>query len=463
MAHILSKLLHNDLASFIGRVFCTVNPGTPFLPNWHIDVIAEHLEAARHGDITRLIINMPPRSLKSLCVSVAWPAWLLGHNPQTRIMAASYAASLALKHSLDCREVIGSLWYRALFPDVELARDQNEKHKFMTTKRGFRFATSVGGSATGEGGNFLIMDDPINPMQAANKHAREMVNQWFDHTFASRLDDKKRGVIVLVMQRLHQYDLSGYLLAKEGWVHLSLPSVATRYQKFSFRIAPDREWYAGELLHPGRESLALIERAKIELGSNAFAAQYQQQPLPDDGGMVRPWWFARYVEMPQPCERRVQSWDTAIKSGAHHDASVCLTFMEYLGKSYLADVRVLRVEYPDLKRALYRMAEQWRPDAILIEDKASGQQLLQDARRETALPLIACIPKGDKLTRFAAISAMIEAGKVALPQQAPWLADFEAELFAFPGGDHDDQVDALTQYLDWLRGLTWEKLRIRSV
>ena len=177
MAYWYDALLKQDFSSFIGKTLSTVDPGATYLPNWHIDLIAEYLEAARRGDISRLIINMPPRSLKSVCVSVAWPAWLLGHDPRQRVIAASYAAPLSLKHSLDCRLVVNSPWYRQLFPEVKLTRDQNEKQKFMTTRRGFRFATSVGGTATGEGGNFLIIDDPINALQAYNEHWRNHVNQ----------------------------------------------------------------------------------------------------------------------------------------------------------------------------------------------------------------------------------------------------------------------------------------------
>lgn len=462
LPYLYRELLKRDFPTFIGKTLATVNPSAAYLPNWHIDLIAEYLEAARRGDITRLIINMPPRALKSVCVSVAWPAWLLGHNPSNRIMAASYSQSLSLKHSLDCRLVVSSPWYRRVFPDVQLAGDQNEKHKFMTTRRGFRYATSVGGTATGEGGNFLIIDDPLNPMQAMSSPGRDEANHWFDHTFASRLDDKKKGVIVLVMQRLHGNDLTGHLLAKGGWRHLCLPAITVVPEVHDFgTVSKKRE--AGELLHADRENAELIARAKIELGSAAFAAQYQQQPLSEEGAMLKAWWFRRYKEMPPSHERIVQSWDTAIKSGSAHDASVCLTFAEHEGKSYLLDAQTMRAEYPDLKRVFYALAERWKPQAILIEDRASGQQLLQDARRETSLPLIARNPKADKVTRFAAVSAMIEAGRVWLPEQARWLADFESELFAFPNGSNDDQVDAFTQYLDWLRAGSWEKLRIRPI
>jgi predicted phage terminase large subunit-like protein len=206
----------------------------------------------------------------------------------------------------------------------------------------------------------------------------------------------------------------------------------------------------------------MIARAKVELGSSAFAAQYQQEPQPECGGMVRPWWLLRYDAPPVRFSRVVLSFDTAIKSGAQHDASACLVFGEKEGRSYLLDARCERLEYPDLKRWFLAMAARWMPQVVLLEDKASGQQLLQDIRREHALPVVAVRPQQDKVTRFAAVSALIEAGRLALPRQAAWLADFEAELFSFPAGAHDDQVDALTQYLDWVRDSAWRKIQVRG-
>ncbi len=456
------ELTHTHFRHFIGRTLLTADPAARFQNNWHIDLIAEHLEAARRGEITRLIINMPPRALKSQCVSIAWPAWILGHAPSSRIMAASYSAALSIRHSLDCRQVITSPWYQRLFPQTKLTRDQNEKHKFMTTARGFRFATSVGGTATGEGGNFLIIDDPMSAGKAMNAAARANVRRWYDHTFSTRLNDKKRGVIVLVMQRLHVDDLTAHLLEKGGFTHLSLPAIAPEKTIFHFGCVIKKR-KAGEILHPKREDKILLERAKIELGAQAFSAQYQQQPLPEQGGMMRREWFHRHAEIPHSCERIVQSWDTAIKAQSHNDASVCLTFAESAQQSFLLDAQVMRLEYPDLKRCARELAEKFKPHAILVEDKASGQQLLQDLKRETTLPMIACISSTNKITRFAAVSAMIEAGRLSLPHQASWLVAFEQEVLEFPHGKHDDQVDALTQYLDFLRKSSFNKLALRRV
>ncbi len=444
-------LLRQDLPSFIGQSFSVVNPGVHYLHNWHINAIAEYLEACTRGEITRLIINVPPRALKSLCVSVAWPAWLLGHNPARRIIVASYSERLSLKHSQDCRLLMQSEWYKRIFPWVSFAKDQNEKAKFVTTERGFRFAASVGGTITGEGGNFLIVDDPHHPADVFSESRRQAVLQWFDQIFMSRADDKKRAVFVVVMQRLHENDLTGHLLAKEsGWEHLCLPAIAEQKTTLSFgNFKKVRK--AGELLHPNREGEAELKRAKQELGSYAYAAQYQQAPVPEEGGMIKPSWIKRYRAAPENPKRVVQSWDTAIKSREGNDYSVCTTWAESEEGYYLLEVNRLRMEYPDLKRFVKNNAEKYAPQAILIEDKASGQSLLQDLRRETKLPVIAILPHKDKITRMAAVSALIEAGKVFLPEIASWLSDYEMELLRFPVASFDDQVDATSQFLAWVQ------------
>lgn len=453
-------LLRYRLAAFTRKVFNTVDPGAAYKHNWHIDLIAEYLEACTRREITRLIINIPPRSLKSISVTVAWPAWLLGHTPAERVLAASYAESLSLKHSTDCRLIIQSDWYRRIFPQTILAGDQNEKRKFVTTARGQRFATSVGASAVGEGGNFLIIDDPLSPAQALSDKERVTANTWFDQTFYSRLDDKQNGVIVLVMQRLHADDLSGHLLAKGGWEHLCVPLVAETKTIIDFgRVKVTRE--PGELLHPNRMDAAAVEREKTELGSYAFAGQYQQRPAPAEGGIFKATWFKRYDKPREKYQRIVQSWDTAIKADQIHDPSVRTVWGVHEAGYDLLHVMVKRLEYPDLKRTLYSDAEAWKADAILVEDKGSGQQLIQDARRETTLPVIAILPMADKTTRASAVSATVEAGKVFLPTHATWLTDYESEMLTFPNATHDDQVDSTTQFLKWERDKRTAIPRIR--
>ena len=447
-ARLLEAILRQDLASFTAKVFHTVNPTARYLDNWHIHLIAEYLTACTRGEIKRLIINLPPRSLKSISVSVAWPAWLMGHRPSTRIMTASYSRSLSIRHALDFRTVTASPWYGRLFPGFAPAADQNEKHKLQTTARGHRIATSVGGAATGEGADLLIVDDPHNPRQALSATMRMSALDWFDQTFSSRLDNKKKGVMVVVMQRLHERDLTGHLLAKGGWEHLCLPAEAERRTVIDFgAVKLTRQ--PGALLHNDREGAHEIARAKRELGAYAYAAQYQQRPAPIAGGIVDLAWFKRYGAAPAQPLRIIQSWDTAFKGGAHNDPSVCGTWAETETGFYLLHVARRRLEYPGLKRAAKSLAACWSPDAILIEDKASGQSLIQDLRAETRLPVIALRPEADKLTRMSTASPAIEAGRVFLPEVADWLEDYEAEMAIFPNGAHDDQVDMTSQFLRW--------------
>lgn len=468
--------LRRDLASFIAKSVITVSPGINYLHNWHIDAIADKLTMAYQGHITRLIINIPPRYLKSLSVSVAWPAWILGLNPSARIIAASYSQILSVKHSLDSRLLINSPWYQNIFPDTQLSSEQNEKNKFMTTQRGFRFATSIGGSVTGEGGDFLIVDDPHNPLQAESETQREHANRWFDQTFTSRLDHKKKGVIIVVMQRLHDQDLTGHLLAKAGnhWEHLNISAIAGAKRTYYYNtssakkiIICDRK--PGDILHPEREGKKELQRVKEELGSYAFSAQYQQSPIVQVGGMIETSWLKRHnisydssVDLPLG-EMLIQSWDCAVKAGKNNDYSVCTSWLSRADGYYLLDVWFKKVEYPELKHTLINLAEKWQPNVILVEDKASGQSLLQDVKRETSLPLIPIMPKQDKVSRFSAVTALFEAGKVYLPKSAPWLADYELELLAFPNTSHDDMVDSSSQALSWLHNRKRMAPRVRRL
>lgn len=462
-------LLRTDFSSFLAKSFSTVDPAATYLHNWHIEVMADYLQRVTQGQLKRLIINIPPRNLKSLTVSVAWPAWLLGRKPSLRVMAASYSAELAIKHSLDCRQVMTSPWYREVFADTYIAKDQNEKHRFTTTKRGFRFATSVGGVATGEGGDVLIVDDPHTPLQAASNRMRIRALDWFDQTFMSRLNHKKKGAVVVIMQRLHADDLTGHLLNKKGspWELLELPSIATEKQVFSLLnekvVARDE----GQLLHPRREGFKELELLKESMGSQAFSAQYQQCPLPQEGAMLKSEWFQRFDCLPEAGEI-VQSWDTAIKAGNQNDFSVCATWMIVRHESakdgfYLVDMVVKRLEFPELCKSVVRQAAEWQPMAILIEDKASGQSLLQELRRGSSLPLIAIQPKHSKTERFASVTPLFEAGRVYLPRYASWLGDLESELLAFPHVSHDDQVDAISQFLTWVRSSEHFYPRVRRV
>ena len=220
----LAALLRSDLRFFVWKCFQTILPGTPYLPNWHIDAIVHQLMRVQAGDISRLLINQPPRSLKSICVSVAYVAWLLGHDPTRRIIVVSYSNEFAAELHRQFRMVIDAPWYRALFPAMRPARDSGSE--FVTTAGGGRYATSVGGTLTGRGADLIIIDDPLKAEEAMSEPARKRVIDWYAGTLVSRLNDKENGPIVVVMQRLHENDLAGHLLGQGGWEHLDLPAIA---------------------------------------------------------------------------------------------------------------------------------------------------------------------------------------------------------------------------------------------
>jgi hypothetical protein len=219
-----AALLRNDLSSFIWKSFHTILPGTPYLPNWHIEAIIYQLMRVRQGEISRLLINQPPRSLKSICVSVAYVAWLLGHDPSRRVIVVSYSNELAAELHRQFRMIIDAPWYQALFPGMRAARDTGTE--LVTTAGGSRYATSGGGALTGRGADLIIVDDPLKAEEAMSEAARKRVIDWYSGTLVSRLNDKESGPIIVVMQRLHENDLAGHLLDQGGWEHLDLPAIA---------------------------------------------------------------------------------------------------------------------------------------------------------------------------------------------------------------------------------------------
>ncbi|WP_253300202.1 phage terminase large subunit [Wolbachia endosymbiont of Chironomus riparius] len=452
-----------NFLKFIELCFQTVVPGYEYHHYQYIKVIANILEAAGMSEIRRIIFNMPPRSMKSICISVAWPAWILGNLPTARIIVASYSRLLSEKHSLDTRCVMQSDWYQELFPQVKLSKDQNTKYKFQTVQRGFRIATSIGGTLTGEGGDFIIVDDPLNPVQALSETFRKRAINWFDQTLVTRLNDRKKGVIVLVMHRLHQEDLTGHLLSKPKniWHHICLPMIAEKEQKIALDEGNTYSRKEGQLLYPlDKEE---VETIKIELGSYAFAAQYQQNPISLSSGIIRQEWLKRYKNLPDNLFYVTQSWDTAISTNNSSDFSVCTTWAKIDNKFYLIDVYRAKLEYPKLKEQVLSLAQRWNPHAILIEAKASGQQLLQELKLNSDLPIISIIPKGDKLSRFHQIVSLIESGRIFVPQNAIWLSDFEYEMLMFPETHYDDQIDSTVQYLQWVRKINNNIMRIRKL
>jgi predicted phage terminase large subunit-like protein len=451
--NLIDAISRADFYSFVQRIFPIVSTGGPFLPNWHVEAMTYALTCVMRGESKRHIITVPPRSLKSICASVAFPAFVLGHDPTRRIIGVSYSEGLARKHANDFRAVMRSPLYRRLFPGTRISAAKDTELEVMTTARGFRYATSVGGTLTGRGGNLLILDDPLSSQDAHSERARESLKQWYANTLLSRLDNKAEDAIVVVTQRLHVDDLVGHLLEQGGWTELSLPAIAEVEQVVP--LGPGRLHHrkVGELLHPEREPRWALEKLKHSMGSVDFAAQYQQEPIAAGGNLIKWSWFPVYDALPlrDVGDKTIVSWDTAMSAGELSDYSACVVLQVKGEAAYVLDIVRERLDYPDLRRKIIEVHRRWRNNtnsyALLIEDKGSGMSLIQDLKRED-IHAIPVKPTLDKVMRMNAHTARIEAGCVHLPRRASWLDEFRKEIMAFPAGKLDDQVDALSQGLD---------------
>ncbi len=454
--HEMAALLRQDLSSFIIRSFQELNPQTHYLHNWHVDLIASKLTAVADGKIKRLIINIPPRNLKSICASVAFPAWLLGHYPAKKVICASYAQDLAIKHALDCRQLILSPWYQEIFPNTRLSASRTASSDFKTTQNGGRMAVSTGGGITGRGADILIIDDPLKPDEATSDVTRNNVNDWFDGTAYTRLDSKKDGAIIIIMQRLHLDDLVGYVRQRGDWDIVNLPAIAEETEEYTFSTLAGMKQVSrepGSPLHGARESLETLSMIKANMAEYQFYGQYQQAPVPMGGGMIKTDWLQRYTQqsLPEKFELIIQSWDTASKVNNFSDYSVGITLGVKNKNIYVLDVKRARMDFPTLRKAAIAAYQQYHPNTILIEDASSGIQLVQDLKEQDIYCVKPVKPEGDKKTRLFAQASVFEAGKVYVPEQAPWLENFTHELTSFPSAKFDDQVDALSQGLSYLR------------
>ncbi len=445
-------ILRSDLYCFIQAAFPIVSPGVAFAANWHIEAIAFALTRVLAGEIKRLIITVPPRSLKSICTSVAFPAFVLGHDPTRRIICVSYAEALARKHANDCRAIMRAPVYTRLFPNTQISSSKDTELEFATTLGGNRLSTSIGGTLTGRGGHLIIIDDPLKPQDAYSEAARESTKQWYANTLLSRLDDKVNDAIIVVMQRLHVDDLVGHLLEQNGWTHLNLPAIADAEHQIPLGPGWFHQRRPGDALHADREPREVLDKLKASMGSMDFQSQYQQEPVAEGGNLIKWNWFPLYEDPPalHAGDRIIASWDTAMSSKELSSYSACVVLQIKGETAYVLDVIRDRLEYPDLKRKVIEVHCKWRNACnrleLVIENKGSGMSLIQDLKRE-GVHAIPVDPDGEKIMRMNAQTARIEAGSVLLPRRAAWLDEFRREILAFPAGRYNDQVDAFSQAL----------------
>ena len=459
---LLTRAAERSLRAYVEQAWPILEPDRRFLSNWHIDLLTEYLEAVTAGEITRLLVNLPPRYMKSLLISVLWPTWEWIQRPGSRWLFVSYNDALATKHSLDRRTVLQSPWYQQRWDrQVQLASDQNVKTEFQNTRRGVMFATSMGGSVTGKGGNRIVVDDPHNPTQMESDAQRETALTFFRQTLSTRLDDRKGGATVVVMQRLHERDLSA-VCEELGYTHVCLPVEAETPTRIvcprSKRVI---ERKPGDLLWPAREGRPELDEQRRLLGPAGFAGQYQQRPAPAGGIIFQPEWWRFYDDLPPSLSESAQSWDMAFKDTPDSDYVVGLVAGRTGADIYLIDRVKGQWSFTESCHQVVAVTQRYpRTTTKLIEDAANGPAII-DALRHQVAGIVPVTPQGGKVARARAVQPRVAARNVYLPNPRPhgrliperaWVDEFLHQCTVFPNGAHDDDVDAFTQLLvHWQR------------
>jgi predicted phage terminase large subunit-like protein len=443
-----------NLQLFIQDVFATLNNGDRPSGAPYLEALAFALETAALAPGGRLLVTMPPRHLKSISASVALPAWLMGRNPSLKVMVASYGEELAREHAISFHRVVTSAWYRDLFPQMRIQPRGERLLELRTTTGGVRKAVSLGGATTGFGADLIVVDDLMKAQDAGSEARRESVTTYYREALLSRLNAPTEGSVIAVQQRLHEDDLPALLMANETYEHLNLPAIAEARQRLPLYYGRIWTRQQGNVLDPDRVPLSFLEAIRSEMGSAGFTAQYQQNPVPPDGALVR---IERLTLIDTPPARKevhrlVQSWDTAIKDSPSADFSVCTTWGWQRGVWYLMDLRRERLEYPDLKAMVRHQLRSWRADKILIEDSSNGHALWSQLRTDGIRNIGLLKPRGSKVERLTGQLDMLQSPQVAIPTEVPWWNDLARELRGFPNVRYDDQVDSISQFLYWIQG-----------
>lgn len=467
----LAKRARESLAAFVKLAWDIIEPSTPLVWNWHLDVVCDHVQALLEGRLAKqnLIINVPPGSMKSTIVSVCAPAWVWAQpqgqgrlGPGWRGLFAAGNDPLALRDSMKCRDILDSDWYRRLFkPTWGFAKDQNAKGFYRNSAKGFRKAFSSGARVTGDRGDDIFVDDPLDAAEAFSKPSREAVKNWWDHAYANRLNNMMTGHRCIIMQRLHEDDLVGHVLAQDpgAWEVLCIrqeyePKPQKDYGPTSLEWVDPRT-QPEELMFPERFPGYVLKGERIRLGSSGYAGQHQQRPAPAEGSIFKRAWIKRYkgnpVDLLDGAELVCQTWDCALKGKDDSDFVVGQVWAKRGANRYLLDQVRDRMTFTQTLPAIRAMTAKWASArAKLVEDAANGPAVIETLKAEID-GIIPIIPSGSKESRGQAVAPYWEAGNVWIPEDAPWVQDFVEELCTFPSSTNDDQVDAMTQFLNWSR------------
>ena len=461
-----------SLKTFAKRVWPILEP-TPFIDGLPIDAMVIHLEAVARGDITRLLINIPPRHTKSTLVSVIWPIWVWLQSPSERFLCASYSLDLSTRDNLRKRRIIEDPWFQARFSHIfQLTSDQNAKRYFDNNQQGYQMSISVGGGTTGQGGSYLCLDDAHNASEAYSVVDRQNAVIWFREVWTNRLNNQVTDKMVAVGQRIHDEDVCGYIIKERiDWTCLNLPAFYESKTKCITRFWEDPRTEEGEILWPERFSKKSLDGLHRDLGSLGFAAQYQQRPVPAGGGQFKKEGF-RYFSVDdiayslytpegkktvllEKC-RIIITVDLAISLKQSSDFTVMAIWAVTPYKELLL-LDCFRDHYdnPEQQKQLILLYHRYHPAAIHIENVAYQLALIQQLLKE-GIPAREYKPTKDKVSRASTASILYEAGRVFHPKKAQWLLEFEDELLMFPMGKHDDQVDSVSMACDSIVSLSMD-------
>jgi predicted phage terminase large subunit-like protein len=431
-------LLRSDLLSFARKAFRNVNTHKRMSEDRFLELLASRLAEVVTGNTKRLIVNLPPRHFKSWIGSICLSAWILGHDPSAKILIVTYGQELADKIAHTIREILRSEWYQELFPKTKLAKSRSKLEDFVTAAGGGVRSVSIEGGVTGHGADYIVIDDPTELKDCDHVKRLERVVELFDGEILTRLNNPKRGRVVIIAHRVNEEDLSGHLLEQGGWQHLKLPLIAMRGRSYKLPDGGVWIWEKGELLRPDaftQRDIELLQAARRP----GFETVLQQNP----GGTrlrIKPENFGTFPSAVDPGQ----------KGGPLHSFSVIQAWLPVRGNHLLLEQWREQARYPDLRDAVRRMIKRHRPSAVLIEDTNQGPSLVSEIRPRPGMRVCPIIPIGDKIERVRKHQAIIRSGGIQLPSDAVWRESFVAEWRLFPCAGYDDQVDATAQYLEWI-------------
>lgn len=462
---VFNALMRSDLRAFVRKVYATLKPNDPLLENWHIDSIVHELMAIHLGYSRRLIINIAPRSLKSMIVSVAFPAFVIGHDPSKTILVASHNQMLAIQLANMFRKVVNSDWYKEAFPKMREAPDKNSELSFVTAAGGGRHAVSVETGITGTGGDMIIIDDPIDAANAHNQAACAFANNWIDKSLSTRLNHPSLSPMILVMQRLSLYDTTAHFLEQGDWQQLLLPAKAEKTLTFPTGVGTSHTFEQGALLHQARMPQNYLDAQQKKMGDADYLAQFQQRPVLMGTGIIDIGKFQRFEKWPDNFDYKILSVDPAsgTESGSY---SVIQGYRVVNNKLYMTLSWQEKLSFPNLCDYIMQIAKDQKVKYIVVENAGCGIQVSEEILSRTPDPFVephlrTITPTQSKVYRMERAMISVLRGDVLIPEDEPWLKGFLDEIQAFPHGKYDDQVDAFSQAIKFMEQMKPPKIYSR--